>query len=158
MGAAYGNVSSGGTGGQLSEKVIRYVAAGGAIIQQGHMLLLDRPGRGEVRLPKGHLEPGESAEAAALREVGEETGYADLAIAADLGHRLVTFDRKGKRYIRDEHYFLMSLRSDRRQPQPTKDAAQFRVVWVPLDEAVDRLTFEAEREAARRAIAAAGGA
>jgi len=65
---------------------VTYVAAGGVVIHEGQVLLLDRPGRGEVRLPKGHVEPGEEPAEAALREVREEAGYADLAILADLGH------------------------------------------------------------------------
>ena len=45
-----------------------YVAAGGVIIHDGQMLLLDRPHRGEIRLPKGHVDPGESHDETALRE------------------------------------------------------------------------------------------
>jgi ADP-ribose pyrophosphatase YjhB (NUDIX family) len=40
-------------------------------------MLLIRPSRDEVRLPKGHVEAGETLRAAALREVAEETGYDD---------------------------------------------------------------------------------
>lgn len=48
-------------------------AAGGVLLERGAVLLvLDRLGRWS--LPKGHVEPGESPEAAAVREVGEETG------------------------------------------------------------------------------------
>ena len=39
----------------------RYLAAGGVVIHDGRMLVLDRPSRGEVRLPKGHIEGGEDA-------------------------------------------------------------------------------------------------
>jgi predicted NUDIX family NTP pyrophosphohydrolase len=49
-------------------EVRRYTAAGGVVVHDGHVLVLVRRGRGEVRLPKGHVEPGEEVQAAALRE------------------------------------------------------------------------------------------
>ena len=42
----------------MAEK--RYNAAGGVVIHEGRMLLLDRSTRNEMRLPKGHVEAGES--------------------------------------------------------------------------------------------------
>ncbi|MBI3943471.1 MAG: NUDIX domain-containing protein, partial [Chloroflexi bacterium] len=88
---------------------IHYAASGGIVIDQGKVLLLRRrydprairslkPGsivyREETRLPKGHIEANESREQTALREVGEETGYHDLRIMADLGQVTHTFNRQ----------------------------------------------------------------
>lgn len=131
---------------------VHYSAAGGVVVHAGRMLLLDRPGRGEVRLPKGHIEPGEAPAITALREVAEESGYAELEIVADLGHDVVEFDYAGEHYVRDERYFLMRLAGDDRQARSAKDAAQFSVKWVPLDEAPDQLTYAAEQAVARRAV------
>ena len=136
-------------------KTIRYRSAGGIVTQRNilshlspaetHLLLLDRPSRAEVRLPKGHIDPGEGAEEAAMRETCEETGFCDLRILADLGWRTVEFNYKRKHYIREERYFLMQLLSARQTPRPPKDAEQFQVLWAPLTTASERLTFEAER-------------
>jgi 8-oxo-dGTP pyrophosphatase MutT (NUDIX family) len=131
-----------------------YVAAGGVIIHDGQMLLLDRPHRGEVRLPKGHVDPGEEHDETALRETIEETGYADLAIAVDLGERLVEFVNEGRHYRRTEHYYLLRKVSDRQVPRSLKDEEQFHPFWVPMAEAVKKLTYLAEQEVALRAIAA----
>jgi 8-oxo-dGTP pyrophosphatase MutT (NUDIX family) len=135
-------------------ETVQYHAAGGVIIHEGRMLLLDRPRLGEVRLPKGHVEPGEPLREAALREVREETGYADLDILADLGTVTNHFfvPSQGRDVVRDETYFLMRLRSDERFHRDDHDAGQFHVMWVPLSEASARLTFESEKEFARRAI------
>ncbi len=129
-----------------------YSAAGGVVIDAGTMLLLDRPLRREVRLPKGHIDAGETPERAALRETAEESGYADLEIIDDLGRQVVTYTFQGDDFVRTEHYFLMRLLSPRRVARSRKDEAQFTPLWLPLAEAVDRLTFEAEQQFAQRAI------
>lgn len=144
-------------------KIRRYRSAGGVVIQQNvveglaperaYVLLLDRPGRDEIRLPKGHIDPGESAEIAALRETEEESGFGDLRVLADLGNNQVEFDYNNEHYIRDEHYFLMGLNSARRSAQPDNDVAQFRPLWIELDAAPDQLTFAAEQDVVRRAVA-----
>lgn len=135
-------------------KTREYNAAGGVIIENGKMLLLDRPSRGEVRLPKGHIEPGETPEETALREVQEETGLADLAIVGDLGSRVVEFDYKKAHYRRNEHYFLMRRSGDQVFERPPKDALDFHPLWVPVDDAIPMLTYTAEQDAAQRALAA----
>jgi 8-oxo-dGTP pyrophosphatase MutT (NUDIX family) len=137
-----------------STGTVEYVAAGGVIINDGKMLLLDRPHRGEIRLPKGHVDPGETHDETALRESIEETGYGDLEIVEDLGERLVEFDNESRHYRRTEHYYLMRATSDRRVPRSPKDEKQFRPFWVPMNEAVKMLTYLPEQEVALRAIAA----
>jgi sugar/nucleoside kinase (ribokinase family)/ADP-ribose pyrophosphatase YjhB (NUDIX family) len=102
----------------------------------------------EVRLPKGHIEPGESRRETALREVREETGLSELEILADLGHQTVEFDWQGRHYVRHESYFLMCA------PAPDTrghSEAQFVPQWLPWGEALSQTTFEAEREWLRRA-------
>lgn len=132
--------------------VIRYEAAGGVVIAGEKMLLLDRPSRNEVRLPKGHIDEGEVASEAALRETTEESGYADLAIIGELGDQTVEFDYDGKHIIRHETYFLMKLIGERLVERSEKDAAQFHILWADLNEAPELLTFPAEQTIARRAI------
>ena len=134
-------------------RAIRYQAAGGVVIDQDdHILVLRRPSKGEVRLPKGHVEKGESHLEAALREVAEESGYTGLAVLADLGHQVVQFEYKGKRVIRDEYYYLCRF-GDTRQIERDAQELQFVPDWVGWDQAMAELTFAAEREWVRRAHA-----
>lgn len=135
-------------------KIKRYASAGGVIIDNGKMLLLDRPSRQEVRLPKGHIEEGETPIDAALRESSEESGYNDLEIVSALGEQVVEFEYEGNHIIRTEHYFLMRKRSDQQIPRSPKDMEQFHVQWVELANAGEQLTYEAEKNMAQKAIAA----
>ena len=132
---------------------ISYTASGGIVTnaEGTHVLLLIRPERDEVRLPKGHVEPEEALAEAALREVTEETGYDDLEIVADLGEQLVAFPLDGKVVRRTEHYFLMRARTPHQTERPQSDDQQFFTIWVPWDEAPTHLTFEAEQVWIRRA-------
>lgn len=134
----------------MAERIERYVAAGGVIVHDERILVLRWPSRDEVRLPKGHLEPGETPRGAALREAAEESGYLDLEIVADLGSQRVAFEDDDRRVIRTERYFLMRLNGTPERPRGTGERA-FDPVWVTWDEALDALTFEAEREWVRRA-------
>ncbi|HHB90174.1 MAG TPA: NUDIX domain-containing protein [Anaerolineae bacterium] len=147
------------------KKIKRYRAAGGVVLDdRGRVLLLRRevpreetPSL-EIRLPKGHIEPGETPEQAARREVCEESGYCHLAVLADLGEGRTEFDFRGKHIIRDEHYFLMRLTRPDRQPphhpNPQSEEALFQPLWAEsLDEAETLLTFESEKAFVRRARA-----
>lgn len=129
---------------------IVYTAAGGVVVNGGNVLVLHRPSRDQVRLPKGHIEAGETSPEAALREVSEESGYADLEIVADLGLQTVEFDYQGRHTVRDEHYFLMRLKSGR-QIERDPHELQFIPLWLAWDEAQAQLTYPAEREWLRRA-------
>lgn len=131
---------------------IFYRAAGGVVTDPTgtYVLLLIRPARDEVRLPKGHIEPDESVEAAALREVSEESGYDDLEIIAPLGQQLVAFTMGSYAVQRTEIFYLMQARSRRQILRPQEDE-QFFPIWVTWDEAPTHLTFEVEQEWLRRA-------
>jgi len=136
----------------------QYRAAGGVVVDEAtdHVLVLRRPGRlgpggqPEVRLPKGHVEPGESDLTTAVREVAEEAGLPELDVVADLGEQRVEFDWQGTHYVRHERYFLLRLLRGAAQSTPE---AQFERWWLPWQVAIEEVTFEVEREWLRRARA-----
>ena len=132
-----------------------YTAAGGVVTDGEMVLVLLRPSRAEIRLPKGHVEGFETVEEGAIRETIEETGYPDLEIIGDLGSQIVEFTNRwfgNDLRVREERFFLMKLLDDITIPRPAEDW-QFDPKWVSWDEAEETLTFEAEREWVRRARA-----
>jgi 8-oxo-dGTP diphosphatase len=132
------------------------LAAGGIVLRQGQTPLVAvvrlRKGN-EWCLPKGKLDHGETPRAAAEREVVEETGH-DVAVHEFLG-TLVYETRGGSKVV---HYWRMEagLAPARELMRDVKA-----VDWLPLGEAVERLSRGYERAFLQQvgpvAIAAAGG-
>ncbi|MBN1642250.1 MAG: NUDIX domain-containing protein [Anaerolineae bacterium] len=137
-------------------RALRYQAAGGVVVDGERVLVLLRPSRDEVRLPKGHIEAGEAPLQTALREVVEESGYADLELAADLGMQVVEFDFRDAHIVRDERYFALRLVGPRQVARAPKEL-QFEPVWMSWQDAAQALTYAAEREWLERARAALEG-
>jgi ADP-ribose pyrophosphatase YjhB (NUDIX family) len=138
-----------------------YAAAGGVVLDDAARVLLleryiERWGRlvHELRLPKGHVEEGETDEQAAIRETCEESGYCAVEIVADLGLAFTAFNTPREHVGRREHFYLMRLTSAQpSQPNHQGPAeALFRSIWAAnLDEAEQRLTFQSEKLFAARA-------
>ena len=143
-----------------------YRAAGGIVQDEdGRVLLIERlvlrdgTLAHEIRLPKGHVEAGETDAQAAVREVCEETGYCGIAITRDLGEGTseFTWPDKEVHIRRNEHYYLMRL-ADPRRDDPHFDSshseeALYRPRWVTdLAAAEKALSFESERRFVRRAM------
>ncbi|WP_234969552.1 deoxyribose-phosphate aldolase [Alicyclobacillus vulcanalis] len=84
-------------------------AAGGVVVRQKggvrEVLLID-DAYGKVSFPKGHLEPGESWEQAALREVHEETGVV-ARIVGDVGRVEYRIERDGEPVRKQVRLYLM---------------------------------------------------
>ena len=125
-----------------------YLAAGGVVIDGEEVLLLRRR-NGEVRLPKGHVEVGETLAECAAREVREETGLREPVVVMLLGTVANHFAQRGRRVMRREVWFLM--RTPNRVIENPE--AQWTPTWYPLERAEIALTFEAERIALRWAHA-----
>ena len=124
------------------------LAAGGIVIDKEsgipRVLLVHRPSYDDWSFPKGKLEPGETIEEAALREVREETGL-DCRIIRKLATSRYRYRtrKEGRRRPKAVHYFLMErVRGEIQVPGEEVDRAE----WFDFDEAAGRLTYEQDRK------------
>jgi 8-oxo-dGTP diphosphatase len=118
--------------------VYRYTDAGGVEIA-----LIHRPAYDDWSLPKGKLKPDERLEAAALREVEEETGFKCM-IARSLGI-IEYIDRRGREKV--VWYWLM--RSIGGSFKATEEVDRMR--WLGFEEAARKLSYDHDQELLRRA-------
>ncbi len=101
----------------------------------------DRQGRLLWSLPKGHIEAGETAEQAAVREVEEETGIAG-EIVAELGTIDFWFVAEGRRIHKTvRHYLLRRVGGELSDADVEVDE----VAWVPLAQMRGQLAYPDER-------------
>ena len=109
-------------------------------------------------LPKGKIDPGESAVEAAVREVREETGV-EGSLVEKLGDvrymYIATWEgARGEKISKVVSFFLLTAGAGRigeidEAMRVEVDEAR----WLPLDEAQRLLTHKGEREMVARAIA-----
>ena len=108
---------------------------------------LDRRGRLLWSLPKGHLEAGETAEDAAIREVEEETGIRGR-LMAPLGTIDYWFVAEDRRIHKTVHHYLLEAAGGELSDA---DLEVDEVAWVPLEELAARLAYAGERRLAETA-------
>ena len=92
-------------------------------------------------LPKGHVEPGETVEVTATREVLEETGV-EATIIEKLADIKYWFYSSRLKHSKIVHFYLMRYCAGAPVPQVGEVDE---VVWVPLDEMSKRMTHLNER-------------
>jgi ADP-ribose pyrophosphatase YjhB (NUDIX family) len=107
-----------------------------------------------LALPKGLVDRGENAEHAALREVREETGVEATVVAKldDIKYIYVRSWGDRARVFKIVSFYLLLYRSGELgaiAPEMRKEVRS--AVWIPLEEAPQRLTYRGEREMAERA-------
>ncbi len=135
-------------------RTVDETSAGGLVVDHGLSTAavigrLDRHGRLLWSLPKGHIEPGETAEQAAIREIEEETGILG-AIIAPLGTIDFWFVAEDRRVHKTVHHFLLRATGGELSDADIEVAE---VAWVPLVELESRLAYADERRLVRRATA-----
>jgi 8-oxo-dGTP pyrophosphatase MutT (NUDIX family) len=93
-------------------KKFMLVLAGGGLVQNGNGQYLFMLRRGKWDLPKGKLDPGETLEQCAVREVGEETGLKRVRLDGPLLVTWHTYDESGHHILKETHWYRMTALPD----------------------------------------------
>lgn len=113
------------------------------------VFLLIRDSYSNWGFPKGHLERGEMPEAAALREVAEETGLGGLTLRAPIETIDWYFRFRGRLVHKICYFYLMETEQADTSPQHEEGITACR--WSPFGEAHDVISYANAREVLRRA-------
>ncbi len=126
----------------------RIVYAAGAVLWRPtdsanpgiEVALIHRPRYDDWSLPKGKVDPGETAPVAAVREVLEETGH-----HATLGRRLDMVSYPIEQGLKKVYYW--TARSTGGEFAPGKEVDQ--LIWLPIGDAMQRLNYAQDRKMLR---------
>ncbi|MBU1087390.1 MAG: NUDIX hydrolase [Candidatus Omnitrophica bacterium] len=135
-------------------KTKQEISAGAVVfnfIKQLPMIVIySRKNATEWCLPKGKLESGETSEQAAIREVAEETGVKAIIIEhiKDIYYKY-TDPKRQLELDKTVRFFLMKkLATVSREYDREVDAVE----WLPIDKALEKLSFESERGVVEKAL------
>lgn len=138
--------------------MLREFSAGGVLVRivRGRPMLAAIRPRGKPEglwaLPKGQIDPGESPEQTAVREVLEETGVAGRLVEK-LGDVRYVYARSGDRVFKVVSFYL--LRATRGRIGAIDEGMRIEVAearWLPLEDAPLLLAYGGEREMAAKAL------
>jgi 8-oxo-dGTP diphosphatase len=127
-------------------------AAGAVLWRPGHagsaapdleIALIHRPRYDDWSLPKGKVDPGETAPVAAVREILEETGH-----GAVLGRRLDLVSYPIDQGVKKVYYWVARSTGGEFTPGSEVDD----LVWLPVADAKGKLTYSHDRKLLRRFV------
>jgi len=132
-------------------------SAGGVVVRMGDstggtsrpLFLIIRDSYNNWGFPKGHVEDGELIEAAALREVREETGLDDLIVRSSLDSIDWYFRFRGRLIHKVCHFYLIFTDLADTSPQRSEGITACR--WEPYEDAAQLVSYANARDVLRRA-------
>ncbi len=131
---------------------VEETSAGGVVFRRtpdGPVVLLIRDSYRNWGFPKGHLEAGEDATTAAVREIGEETGLTGLVLHGPIDDIDWYFRFRGRLIHKTCHFFLFESPAGEAQPQRDEGISACR--WLPLEAAMRTVSYANARDVLRAA-------
>ncbi len=126
--------------------IIRIFSAGGIILRKNddkiEILLTQHSGHKGWEFPKGHIEIGETAQDAAMREVQEESGVV-AEVIEKAGDCEYFYYENGQKALKKVTYYLMNF-IDQKEASTSFEVMD--KIWLPADEVMEKLTYKSTKE------------
>lgn len=127
------------------QEVVREPTAGGIVFrmsadQKDIDILLIQDSKGRWTIPKGHIEPGETARQTAIREIGEEAGLFHIQVLTWLGKIHFQYRRVDKLVLMTTQIYL--VRALDNAEIPTKEQWMKGIKWFRFKDAINAIEYE----------------
>jgi len=126
------------------KEIVREPTAGGIVFrmtpdERDIEILLIQDSKNRWTIPKGHVEPGETAKQTAIREIGEESGLKNVEVLAWLGKIHFKYRRLEKLVLMTTQVYL--VQSVDKNERPTKEKWMNGIRWFSFAEALDAIEY-----------------
>ena len=127
------------------QEIVREPTSGGIIFRltkdgKDIEILLIQDSKERWTIPKGHIEPGETAKMTARREIEEETGLRNVSILAWLGKIHFKYRRVDKLVLMTTQVYLVQALDEKERPTAEKWMKGIR--WFSFADALDVIEYE----------------
>ena len=103
-------------------------------------ILLIQDSKNRWTIPKGHIEPGETAKQTAVREIGEESGLHHVQVLTWLGKIHFKYRRQDKLVLMTTQIYL--VRAVDQQEKPQKEKWMNGIRWFSFRDALDAIEYD----------------
>ena len=129
----------------MIQEIVREPTSGGIVFrmsrdQKDIEILLIQDSKNRWTIPKGHIEPGETAKQTAIREIGEESGLTHIQVLTWLGKIHFKYRRLDKLVLMTTQIYL--VRSLDNTEVPTKEKWMNGIKWFKFADALDAIEYE----------------
>jgi len=127
------------------QEIVREPTAGGIVFRLSKdkkdiEILLIQDSKNRWTIPKGHIEPGETAKTTAIREIGEEAGLHHVEVLTWLGKIHFKYRRMDKLVLMTTQIYL--VRALDKAETPTKEKWMNGIKWFKFADALDAIEYD----------------
>ena len=127
------------------QEIVREPTSGGLVFRftkerKDIEILLIQDSKERWTIPKGHIEPGETAKMTARREIEEETGLKNVSVLAWLGKIHFKYRRMDKLVLMTTQIYLVQALDSKEMPIPEKWMKGIK--WFSFTDALDAIEYE----------------
>ncbi len=126
------------------QEIVRESTAGGIVFRRNAKgeveILFIQDAKDRWTIPKGHIEPGESAPQTAKREIAEETGLENTEVIGWLGKIHFRYRRVDKLVLMTTQIYLVKALGDTNAIK--KEEIMNGIKWFSFYDALDAIEYE----------------